>query len=201
MAITASAAGNFRQELRTKDSLEGDPINSISDYWLGMSIYVPSTASTAVISVAFQWHTTDNPQVGHSPSIGIRLGPNGWRMTRELDDNATMVGPATIELGQVVKNQWTDFVMHVIHRTTPTGLIQLWMNEDVNPVVDLANLQTIATADAQHPNPQTVVPYFKFGIYQSNGNIITDRFYDSIRISTNADRNSIKPVGNRLAAT
>jgi hypothetical protein len=189
-AITNSASGNSRQELRIKTSLDNAGINSITDYWLGLSIFVPTTAATSVISVAFQWHTQTTPAVGHSPSIGIRLGPAGWTMTRELDGG----NPATINLGAVTKGEWTDFVMRVVHRTTANGLIQLWMNEDVNPRVDLANIRTVAAG-------QTVVPYFKVGIYQSQGNLVTNRFYDALRISTNGTRASMKPVGDRSAAT
>src|SRR5690606_37182490 len=124
-----SQAGRF--ELRYNDPLAHNGtraeiyvVNRIShrERWYSFATYFPANdyaydSSNEVIS---QWHQ------GGSPALSLRIQKDRFYI-RTLPTNKAK-NWENIDLGQVTKNTWHEFVIRVIHSGKSDGLIEVWRN-------------------------------------------------------------------------
>jgi hypothetical protein len=139
--------------------------NSNLEYWLGTSIYIPSTWSYKqtkknVYSVVYhlQLHGGDN--LGNKPVLGLKqvndyfvigicgnTGPNMEQVCRDQ------------KVGKWVVGEWVDFVVHSkLAYGSPDGFVEVWRNGQL--MMNVSNLLT--TVDEVKP------PYLILGSYQFN---------------------------------
>jgi hypothetical protein len=180
--LVKSGINNIRQEVVLKkeaDSARASPAQGSPFYWLGISIYIPSTSRIASQSVVLQWHTnTENS--GASPVVGIRAENNQWRLT-------TWRAGITVFPGPILTDQWTDWVFRILWRNNATGSIKVWRNGVL--VKDQANVQTTWEGE-------NMIPYFKFGRYSSSwrsagdsdpNGAVHETWHDAVRLAFGND--------------
>jgi hypothetical protein len=194
--LTKNGVENYRQELRAKASTDAVTQAGSADYWMGISVYIPSSSSLTE-SVLFQWHGILKDAQNSSPTIGVRVKDGVWTMSREVGSRSGAT------MGSVAKDEWTDWVVHVRWRADKTGLIEIWKNG--NLVVGGANWTNIQTGSAI----DWQLPFFKFGRYSSawkwnndpNG-MVHESYHDSLRIcnAPTCTYNDVAPRGDRLTA-
>jgi hypothetical protein len=176
--IVHAGTGDFRQEVRVRSSTDGNPSEGSPFYWLGLSIYVPSTSLIASQSVVVQWHEVNASRQGidASPVIGIRLVNNQWTMTSWAAGGANF--------GNVARDEWTDLVFRILWRTNKTGSIQIWKNGA--QVLDRPNVQTTWEGENE-------MPFLKLGRYSSAwkqadnpdpDGAIHETYHDAVRIAS-----------------
>lgn len=189
-----SGTVNYRQELSLKkiaDSARNSPAQGSPYYWLGVSVYIPSSWSTSH-SVVLQWHSIE-PNSGASPAIGIRIINGQWKMTSWKAGSKSF--------GNVAKDQWTDWVFRILWRNNATGAVRIWKNGEL--VNDLINVQTCWEGE-------NMVPYFKFGGYNAGWKYTSDpdpsgavheAWHDAIRLAfdNNAAYADVAPRGGPAA--
>jgi hypothetical protein len=163
----------------------GDPINSNgtrseaivikpskeNEKWYSFAIYLPSKEypfdpSNEVIS---QWHQ------GGSPAISLRIQKDEFYL--RLPATAPDKKWINISLGKAQKDQWTEFVLHVIHSGTDHGLIQVWKNGE-----------KLITYQGPNNYDHMRLPVWKIGIYKAiwNNNETPSSkrvvFFDDIKV-------------------
>ncbi len=191
--VVKSGTSNIRQEVRVKSPTDSGSSSGSPYYWLGASIYVPSTSLVETQSVVLQWHTVE-PNSGASPVIGIRLVDNEWTLTSWKAGSANF--------GTITRNEWTDLVFRILWRNNSSGAVQVWKNGA--QVLDRQNVQTTWEGENQ-------MPFLKLGRYSSawkqSGNsdpsgAVHETYHDSIRIvaSDSAVYSDVAPGGDRPAA-
>jgi len=198
--LTRSGTTNFRQELTVKTSLSTTAMAGSSEYWEGLSVYIPSTSSLVTGSVIWQWHTWGS--ICCSPVWGLRVLNGNYSLTQEGTSSNASIG-----LGAVATNEWIDWVIRIKWRADGTGLIQVWKNGTL--VVDRLNDQTGPTLVPSDIN-STYIPFFKFGRYtglwQNSGGdangTVHESWHDAQRIcySNACVYADVAPRGNRLTA-
>jgi hypothetical protein len=189
-----SGTVNYRQEVSLKriaDSARNSPAQGSPYYWLGVSVYIPSSWSTSH-SVVLQWHTVEDNS-GASPVIGIRIIDNQWKMTSWRAGGKSF--------GNVIKDQWTDWVFRILWRNNATGAVRIWKNGVM--VNDQTNVQTTWEGE-------NMVPFFKLGGYNAGWKYTSDSdpdgsvheaWHDAIRLAfdNSATYEDVAPRGGPAA--
>ena len=156
--------------------------------WYGFSNFFPSSyTSDPTPEIVAQWH--DLPDFGeetdrsNSNSIMVENGKLIWQVrwdTRFLMPDNIPEGLLNIVIGDVPKNKWIDWVVHIKYSHTNTGILEVWM--DGEKVIDRQNMPNSYNDKAY--------PFFKFGIYKWKWGTATSQrviYYDEVRVG---DENS-----------
>lgn len=171
---------------------------TMDEGWYGFSQYFPdSYISDSTEEVVGQWH--DQPDVGEtaarSPSNAIITGNNRLKWMIRWDSRSIMTdnfpeGHTYIDLGEIPKNKWIDWVVHIKYSHTNTGILEVWM--DGVKVIDRQNM----------PNSYNDVmyPYFKFGVYKWEWGSEVNKiiYYDEVKVGNkNSSYDEVKPGGSQ----
>ena len=173
--------GGTRSEIaQTKDMTSNEG-------WYGFSQYFPeSFISDTSEEVVGQWHDVPDKGeiVNRSPSNSIIIQDDTfkWQLRWDTDkimNNGYSQGHIYIDLGNVPKNQWVDWIVHIKFAHDNTGILEVW--KDGVKVIDRQNLPNSYNDDNY--------PYFKAGIYKWSWGGISQKimYWDQIRIG---DENS-----------
>lgn len=198
--ISKSGTVNYRQEVQIISPASGTAIAGSQEYWLGISIYIPSTSSNVSRSHLLQWHT--HLAGGFSPILSLMILSGNLNVHREIPGTTNTV------IHAVTTNVWMDYVFRILWRTDATGIFQIWENaasQGDTPIYSSINSVTAWSGDSP-----LNLPHFKCGRYSSAWNqagnpdangTIHETWHDSIRLAFGSNLfNAVKPVGNRLSA-
>lgn len=168
------SSGSIRSEI----SLDSDPLNQ--DRWYGFSIYLKDWVDDDAGESVFQW-APDNA----SGSSSIALLASGGRFNFVTNNGGS--NNLYNDIGPVISNKWTDFVIHVRWAADTTGLLQVWMNGNL-----LINRISVQTA--------VVTSYFKAGInkfgWTGQSSAVNQRvmYFDEVRVGgAGATYNDVAP--------
>lgn len=158
----APTSGSIRSEI----ALDSDPLNQ--ERWYGFSIYLKDWVDDDAGESVFQW-APDNT----SGSSSMALLASGGRFTYVTNNGGS--NNVFADMGPVISNKWTDFVIRIKWATDTSGLLQVWMNG--NLVINRSGVKTT-----------TVNSYFKAGInkfgWSNQSSAVTQRviYFDEVRI-------------------
>lgn len=113
-ATNSKGERKYRAELhKSKLFDEGDEI------WLGWSIFIPSLAGpdhATVLQMGCR-------KVGKGQGPPFNLGPEKgrWSLVTKVDD-----GKQVHDLGDIVEDEWTDFVLHLRFTRGNDGIMEFW---------------------------------------------------------------------------
>jgi hypothetical protein len=192
--LAFSGTKALRMELRdTDEKVNGGTRTEIyftpeinKNRWYSFAAYFPSSsyASDRGKEIITQWHQWPDADLGEdwrSPSMALLIIEDHLVLNVAFDVNqlTTEVRPVKkFDLGLVPKDQWTEFVFHVIHSYGSDGLVQVFKNDILIFEHKGGNMYN----DAK-------LPYWKLGVYKWlwNDNGTTDvskriLYYDNIRI-------------------
>ena len=167
-----------------------------SEGWYGFSQYFPSDYGSDDTGDGIgQWHDIpDSGEATNRPPSNALLASNDrlkWIVRWDADrimTNGNTDGIFHIDLGQIPKNRWVDWVVHIKYAHNNTGILEVWM--DGKKVINRQNMPN-AYNDQKYP-------YFKFGVYKWNwGNSSTKRviYYDEVRVGNkNSSYDEVKPT-------
>ncbi|AEL24508.1 heparin lyase I family protein [Cyclobacterium marinum] len=144
-----------------------------SEMWYSFAIYFPSYGwktdnDDEIIS---QWHASNG-----TPPLSLRV-KNGKLRLRVGRTEGTSVKFTYLEFGDVPKDEWNEFVFHVVHSKDSDGLVEVWKNGEKLATHKGPNLYS----DGKHTR-------WKIGIYKSTwGKNSTDinlrvTYFDNVRI-------------------
>lgn len=197
-----NAAGHF--EIRKEDPKiwggnrtemsEGQKSTTQSETWYGFSQFFPdSYISDSTGEVIGQWHVQADAgeTTNRSPSNAL-LASNGrlkwmarWDADRIMTDGFSD-GLIYIDLGEIPKNRWIDWVVHIKYSHTNTGILEVWM--DGVKVINRQNMPNTYNDEKY--------PYMKFGVYKWEWGSSSQRviYYDEVRIgNSNSSYNDVVP--------
>ena len=147
--------------------------------WYSFYVFFPSESyrddeDSEIIS---QWHNCCG-----TPTVSLR-NKNGRLLIRITDNRNTKSSLwHNFDLGRVPKNSWNEFVFHIIHSDSATGLVEIWINRE-----------KVMAHKGPNMEKGNELPRWKLGIYKST--------WDSR--ATNVDLRIIYfdniTVGNQLA--
>lgn len=156
------------QRAEFSDGKKTTPVEMEKDYWYGLSIYLPDefTAPTKSDAVLFQWHT----QVGGpSPVLAIRAKAGEWIITTNATEKKR-----TLARIPLVKERWTDWVVHVRWSAEKKGFWTIWKD----------GAEVVKEKDVITQYPEALGPYAKFGQYHSVGEVPQNVVYfDEYRVA------------------
>lgn len=177
-AMTGKKSARF--ELRSNDKLVANGTRSemllmnksnSKEKWYSFAVYFPENGYSFdnKNELIAQWH-----QNAGSPSTSLRIiNDQFYIRTLPTEKNSNW---KNIYFGPVVRDTWTEFVFHIIHREDSKGLIEIWRNGE--KVVE-------------HYGPNNYdsepLPNWKLGIYKaswnsSNTGVTKVIYMDNIRI-------------------
>ncbi|MBI0399169.1 Ig-like domain-containing protein [Cyclobacterium marinum] len=144
-----------------------------SEMWYSFAVYFPSYGwktdnDDEIIS---QWHASNG-----TPPLSLRV-KNGKLRLRVGRTEGTSVKFTYLEFGDVPKDEWNEFVFHVVHSKDSDGLVEVWKNGEKFATHKGPNLYS----DGKHTR-------WKIGIYKSTwGKKSTDinlrvTYFDNVRI-------------------
>ncbi len=205
-SITASTAQKYngtksvRFELRDTDPEVQSgtraeltfPIATNNNRWYSYAMYIPSAdyKPDETDEVITQWHQGG----GATPALCLRT-KNDKLWLRVLGDT-------WIDLGQLDKDKWHTYVLHVKHTAGSDGLVEIW--RDGVKILNHAGPNSYPLTGDYH------LPFWKFGIYKSywNGSRTSSTnkrvlYFDDIKMGTeNATYNLMLPsTGSTAPAT
>ena len=137
--------------------------------WYSFAAYFPADGfvkeeDTDLIN---QWHQDGDP----SASIRIKNDRFQFRVGSTKDNRQT------IDLGQVTKDTWHEFVLHFVHSPGSDGLVEIWHNG-----------KKIYTHNGGNMYDNGILPKWKIGIYKDTWNeeaTTTPKrvlYYDNVRV-------------------
>jgi hypothetical protein len=140
--------------------------------WYSFASYFPSTdykydSSNEVIS---QWKQPGSA----ANAFTLRIQKDEFYLRMMPTDNSSKWN--NIKLGDVTKDTWHEFVIHVVHSGKSDALIEIWKNGE-----------KILTYKGPNNYDQYKLPYWKLGVYKPMWNskrTATDKrviYYDNIR--------------------
>ena len=139
------------------------------DMWYSFAAYFPSDgfAYDETQEMINQWY-----QDG-SPATGLRINRDRFYLLtgNEMDSRKKL------DLGQVTKDTWHEFVFHFIHSYGTDGLIEVWHNGT-----------KILTHKGGNMYNVDIMPKWKIGLYKSSfkyGTSLVDKrvaYFDNIRV-------------------
>jgi len=158
--------------------------------WYSFAVYFPCMdynydTDDEVIN---QWHQGG----GLTPALCIRTMKDSMYL-RIVEDPG---GDDTwINLGALVKDTWQPYVLHIIHSSTTSGLIEIWRNGRSILTRVGKNMYPVGVGGTTNPN-------WKLGIYKSGwndaGTTLTNRrviLFDDIKMgSENASYREMVPM-------
>jgi polysaccharide lyase-like protein len=159
---------NGGQRAEFSDGKKGTVVEMEKDYWYGLSIFLPEdfTAPTKSDAVLFQWHTQ---QGGPSPVLAIRVKAGEWVITH----NATEKKRTLVRI-PLVKERWTDWVVHVRWSAEKKGFLTIWKD----------GVEVVKETDIITQYPEALGPYAKFGQYHSVSEVPQNVVYfDEYRVA------------------
>ena len=138
---------------RAEFSDRGTEILMDTDYWYGLSLFVPEEFVTPEErdAVLFQWHTQ---QGGPSPVLAVRVRGDEWVITTDAVPSGKR---KRLKYLPLEKGKWTDWVVHVKWAATPTGYLTIWKD----------GVEVVSEKDVVTQYPEKLGPYAKFGQYHS----------------------------------
>ena len=163
--------------------------------WYGFSQFFPDTyISDSTGESTAQWHdqADEGEHVARSASNSIITSDNRikWMLrwdSRPIMPNGFSEGHIYIDLGEIPKNRWIDWVVHIKYSHTNTGILEVWM--DGVKVIDRQNMPN-SYNDKKYP-------FFKFGVYRWEwGTSASQRviYYDEVRVGNkNSSYDEVKP--------
>ncbi|WP_205511038.1 polysaccharide lyase [Longitalea arenae] len=199
-SITASTAQRYsgtrsvRFELRDTDPEVQSgtraeitfPVSTNNNRWYSYAMYVPSAdyKPDATDEVITQWHQGG----GTTPALCLR--------TKDDKLWLRVMSETWIDLGQLDKDKWHTYVLHVKHTAGSDGLIEIW--RDGVKILNRTGPNSYPINDTYH------LPFWKFGIYKSywNGTRTSSTnkrvlYFDDIKMGTeNATYNLMAPTGS-----
>ncbi|GAB3662532.1 hypothetical protein GCM10028791_37650 [Echinicola sediminis] len=172
-------AGRF--ELRDTDDMVANgtraevlfPEQSNNERWYSFWIYLPAEdfMEDSYREIISQWHQGKG---AGSPPNSLQIKDDKFLLKSINNDPKGTY----YELGEVLKDQWQEFVFHFIHSSEKDGLIEVWYNG-----------QNVLTLKGGNIKKGFDYPRWKVGIYKWkwNGDKTTDTkkrvlFYDNIRM-------------------
>ena len=136
------------------------------DYWYGLSIFLPEDFTAPTKSDAVLFHTQAG---GPSPVLAIRAKAGEWVITT----NATEKRRTLAKL-PLVKERWTDWVVHVRWSAEKKGFWTIWKD----------GVEVVKETDIITQFPEALGPYAKFGQYHSVGEVPQNVVYfDEYRVA------------------
>lgn len=152
------------------------PVTTYKERWYSFAVYFPfegyqDDMDNEVIS---QWHSCCG-----TPSVALRAR-NGKLLFRVGTDRSVGVSKWDhYDFGPVPKDEWNEFVFHIIHSDDKNGLIEIWKNGE-------------KVVDRKGPNLElgAKLPAWKIGIYKSSwakNKTLTDLriiYFDNVRIGS-----------------
>jgi hypothetical protein len=144
--------------------------------WYSFAIYFPALdyLKDTDDEVINQWHQGG----GLTPALCIRT-MNDSMYLRVIEDPGG--DDEWINLGFIRKNVWRTFVMHIVHSSTTSGVVEIWIDGD--KILNRTGKKTMYPVTGSVTNPN-----WKLGIYKSGWNDAsttdTDRrviLFDDIR--------------------
>jgi hypothetical protein len=161
IAYTGTKSARF--ELRDSDAMNNNgtraeisfPTITNLNRWYSFALHFPSIgyAYDKSDEVIMQWHQGG----GATPALCLRT-KNDRIYLRILGSGGTL----WIDLGLIDKDKWHSYVMHVVHSSGSSGVIDIW--RDDNKILNITgpNMYKV-TGDFKNPN-------WKLGIYKSDWN-------------------------------
>jgi hypothetical protein len=139
------------------------------DMWYSFAAYFPSEgfAYDETQEMISQWYQNG------SPATGFRINRDRFY----LETGNTPDGRKKIDLAQVTKDTWHEFVFHFVHSHGTDGLIEVWHNGT-----------KILTHKGGNMYNVDIMPKWKVGLYKSsfkyNTSLVDKRvaYYDNIRV-------------------
>lgn len=166
---------SIRAELVKNRNKPGD------ENWYGFNMYLEDWIADNAGEHVFQWHPENSSGIAT-----MALWTSGGRYV--LQTNTGGQNHYT-DLGEVISNKWTSWVIHVKWESNAAGLIQLWKNGEL--MIDRKNIVT-STRDGN---------YFKLGInkfgWGTEASVTEKRvlYFDEVSIAdATADYNKVRPA-------
>jgi len=172
-------AGRF--ELRATDDMVANgtraevlfPEQKSKERWYSFWVYLPSDyfENDSYREIISQWHQGGG---AGSPPNSLQIKDDKF-LLKSVDGD---LESSYYELGDVIKDEWQEFVFHFVHSIKDDGLIEIWHNN--KKVLTLKGVNMKAGFEA---------PRWKIGIYKWkwNGDKTTDTdlrvlYYDNVRM-------------------
>jgi hypothetical protein len=183
-----------RNSKRTELAAGSDPDNA--ERWYGFSIFLPQGWVVDNSPEALtQWHQSypiADPLFEGSPPLSLGIRGQQWQVSRRKWEDLASNDTVPIYSVPWEANRWTDWVFHVVWRSTADGVIEVWKDGSQTPVFTQTAMQT------KFPDNQG--NYTKLGIYKwdwVNGPTATSQrviFYDELRIADQTgSREAVSP--------
>lgn len=182
--------GGPRAEILFKRGLL-DEIKS-KEAWYSFALYAPSNdyKKDRDDEIVTQWKTNSLTPTASlrvmNDRFNFRVGHSSKIRTSDWDH---------LDLGPVTKDQWIQFVFHIVHSDGDDGLVEIWRNGD-----------KVGSHRGKNKYPNHPFPQWKFGIYKSSwedGSTGTSKrvlFFDNIRIGNqNATYEEMNPSNENIA--
>lgn len=100
----------------------------LAERWYGFSIYLPDAwMPDEAKEIVTQWHQDWREPTGGSPPLAILTHNDRWKVSLK-DWQSQANNTVDIDAGACQKNQWTDWVVHVVWRPDATGVLEVWKN-------------------------------------------------------------------------
>jgi hypothetical protein len=183
---------SIRFELRDTDPMNNNgtraeiafPELTVLERWYGFALMFDADNYDydSTDEIVMQWHQAG----GQTPALCLR--------TKQDKIWIRIMGNIWIDLGNIEKGNWRKYVMHVIHASDGTGLIEIWK--------DGVNILTRSGQNMYALTSTVKKPTWKLGIYKSGWNDAktTDTnirvlYYDDIRLGNeNAVYSDVVPI-------
>jgi hypothetical protein len=132
--LAREGKNSLRLEVRKTDPIVSSSIRSEvtmpTDYdygerWYGFSIYLENWDDDPAGEHIFQWHPNSS---SGSAVLSLFTNEDKFTLVHQNGGTASSQDFARPVLGPLLKNQWVDFVLHVIWASKDTGLIEIWIN-------------------------------------------------------------------------
>jgi hypothetical protein len=142
-----------------------------SEFWYGFSNYFPKDYITdPTTEIVNQWQAFPDLALGEkwrSPPLAIEIKNNHFvvavRWSNKRINTTEDTQTSYFDIGEVKKEQWLDWVVHVKWTPTNQGILEVWQNDQL--VLKRVS-KPIGYYDSQYP-------YFKIGIYKWEWNNAT----------------------------
>lgn len=166
--------GGYRSELRMAKEASAD-----IERWYRFSIFLPEDYEIdSTYEVLAQWHEVPDFSLGEkwrTAPISLQTNKEKWRInvnsaSAEVNTDKTINLKKNIEVGDIKKGVWTDWLFHIKFSYQDDGILEVWQNNKM--VVDYKG--------PNYYNDQSG-PFFKIGIYKTpwkfykNNSIVTNR--------------------------
>jgi hypothetical protein len=162
------------------------PIATNNNRWYSYALFFPGLEYKvdATDEVITQWHQGG----GVTPALCLRTKADHLFLR--------ILGETWIDLGQLDKDRWHSYVMHIKHSAASDGLIEVWC--------DGKKIMNRTGPNAYPVNSTYHLPFWKIGIYKSywNGSQTSSTnkrvlYFDEIRLGNeNATYADMLPTGN-----